>query len=87
MEWWREVIKRRLHEWHRRGGWPPTLLESWIHEVARIVRVARAAEVALGPANMRLWRWYKAEGAPRDPEYVRPLEAFALYLLQEGVNA
>ena len=36
---------------------------------------------------MRLWRWYKAEGAPRDPEYVRPLEAFALYLLQEGVNA
>jgi hypothetical protein len=87
MEWWREAIKRRLHEWHRRGGWPPTLLESWIHEVARIVRAARAAEVDLGPANMRLWRWYKAQGAPRDREYVRPLEAFALYLLQEGVNA
>jgi len=87
MEWWREVIKRRLYEWHRRGGWPPALLESWIHEVARIVRATRAAEVALGPANIRLWRWYKAQGAPRAPEYVRPLEAFALYLLREGVNA
>ncbi len=44
-------------------------------------------KIDLGPANMRLWRWYKAQGAPRAPEYVRPLEAFALYLLQEGVNA
>jgi hypothetical protein len=44
-------------------------------------------KIDLGPANIRLWRWYKAQGAPRDPEYVRPLEAFALYLLQEGVNA
>jgi len=87
MERWREAIKRRLHEWHRRGGWHLTLLESWIHEFGRIVRAARAAEVDLGPANMRLWRWYKAQGAPRDPEYVRPLEAFALYLLLEGVNA
>jgi hypothetical protein len=87
MEWWREAIKRRLHEWHRRVGRHPTLLENWIDEVYRIVRAARAAEVDLGPANMRLWRWYKAEGAPRAPEYVRPLEAFALYLLREGVNA
>ena len=90
MEWWREAIKGRVHEWHRnrRRGWSFTLLDSWIHEVYRkIVGAARAAEVDLGPANMRLWRWYKAEGAPRDPEYVRPLEAFALYLLREGVNA
>jgi len=90
MEWWREAIKGRVHEWHRnrRRGWSFTLLDSWIHEVYRkIVGAARAAEVDLGPANMRLWRWYKAQGAPRDPEYVRPLEAFALYLLREGVNA
>ncbi len=89
MEWWREAIKGR-DEWHRnrRRGWSFKLLDSWIHEVYRkIVGATRAAEVDLGPANMRLWRWYKAEGAPRDPEYVRPLEAFALYLLREGVNA
>jgi len=89
MEWWRKAIKER-DEWHRnrRRGWSFTLLDSWVHEVYRkIVGATRAAEVDLGPANMRLWRWYKAQGAPRDPEYVRPLEAFALYLLQEGVNA
>jgi hypothetical protein len=49
--------------------------------------IPQGGKIDFGPANMRLWRWYKAQGAPRDPEYVRPLEAFALYLLQEGVNA
>jgi hypothetical protein len=49
--------------------------------------IPQEGKIDFGPANMRLWRWYKAQGAPRDPEYVRPLEAFALYLLQEGVNA
>jgi hypothetical protein len=44
-------------------------------------------KIDFGPANMRLWHRYKAQGAPRAPEYVRPLEAFALYLLLEGVNA
>ncbi len=49
--------------------------------------IPQGGKIDFGPANMRLWRWYKAEGAPRAPEYVRPLEAFALYLLLEGVNA
>jgi len=49
--------------------------------------IPQGGKIDFGPANMRLWRWYKAQGAPRAPEYVRPLEAFALYLLVEGVNA
>ena len=49
--------------------------------------IPQGGKIGFGPANMRLWRWYKAQGAPRAPEYVRPLEAFALYLLREGVNA
>jgi len=49
--------------------------------------IPQGDKIDFGPANMRLWRRYKAEGAPRAPEYVRPLEAFALYLLLEGVNA
>jgi len=69
--------------WHVRHGRtppPPFMFWGW-------GGIPQGDKIDFGPANMRLWRWYKALAAPRDPEYVRPLEAFALYLLLEGVNA
>jgi hypothetical protein len=70
--WW--------HVQHGRIPPPPFMFWGWSG-------ISQGGKIDFGPANMRLWRRYKAEGAPRAPGYVRPLEAFALYLLQEGVNA
>ena len=92
--WWRpkdfvrwiyEVYRMDPDEfwWHvRHGRIPPPPFMFW-----RWGGIPQGGKIDFGPANMRLWRQYKAQGAPRAPEYVRPLEAFALYLLQEGVNA
>jgi hypothetical protein len=77
----------RWHAYHFYQEWP----HAWHRREWRHSMFGRWGGIPLGgnfgPRNMRLWRWYKAQGAPRAPEYVRPLEAFALYLLQEGVNA
>ena len=68
------------HVRHGRIPPPPFMFWGWSG-------IPQGGKIDFGPANMRLWRQYKAQGAPRAPEYVRPLEAFALYLLLEGVNA
>lgn len=88
---WEEMLWRIRHEdWDdilrfmRRHGLPPSLpflgWGPWGGGVA-----GNGRDAAIASHNIALWRRYKAQGAPRYPEYVILLKEWATYLLRVGV--